>query len=33
MPEVSLKEMKTVEAMQSITDNTQILGYDGIANK
>ena len=33
MSEVSLKEMKTVEAMQSITDNTQILGYDGTANK
>ena len=34
MPQdVSLKEMKTVEAFQSITDNTQILGYDGTANK
>lgn len=34
MPQdVNLKEMKTVEAMQSITDNTQILGYDGTANK
>lgn len=34
MPQdVNLKEMKTVEAMQSITDNTQILGYDGASNK
>ena len=31
--EINLKEMKTVEPLQSITDNTQILGYDGTANK
>ena len=31
--EVTLKEMKEVEPFQSITDNTQILGYDGTANK
>ena len=33
MPEVTFKEVKTVEQMQSISDNTQILGYDGTANK
>lgn len=31
--EINFKEVKTVEPLQSITDNTQILGYDGTANK
>lgn len=31
--EVNFKEMKTVEPFQSITDNTQVLGYDSVANK
>ena len=34
MPDnVTFKEVKNVEQMQSINDNTQILGYDGNANK
>jgi len=31
--ELKFKEMKTVEPFQSITDNTQVLGYDPTANK
>lgn len=33
MTDPTFKEVKQVEQMQSITDNTQILGYDGTANK
>lgn len=31
--ELKFKEVKSVEAFQSITDNTQVLGYDATANK